>query len=196
MSMKPMRTLESVLKHNKVPLTFSVVIYFFTLMIGALLFYFLNPDMSNLETFRPKCGFQGEPTTLTIIQNNGLMIAILISGSFLLGLTTFINLVLNGFTFGIAISGVIQTAAPLTTILLIIIPHAIFELPAIWIAGAAGFKIPYELIQYFRGKKDYILNREELTDFLLLSAIALVLIITAAIVEGEVTMRIADMISG
>jgi stage II sporulation protein M len=180
---------------NRVPITFSLAIYFITFIIGALSFYFLNPDLSNLEAFCPNCDFQVKLTTLAIMRNNGIMIAILISGFFSLGFTTFTNLVLNGFTFGTAIASIVQASSPLTTILLIIMPHAIFELPAIWIAGAAGFKIPYELVRYFTEKKDYILNRQEIIDFLVLTGCAVVLIIIAAIIEANVTKRIAETVN-
>jgi len=43
-------------------------------------------------------------------------------------------------------------------ILLLILPHGIFEIPAIIIAGAAGFKIPYEIVRYLAGKKRTDLN--------------------------------------
>lgn len=193
--MKLIRTLDKLLERNRVPITISLAIYFITFIIGALSFYFLNPDMSNLENFCPNCDFQVKLTTLSIMRNNGIMIATLISGFFSLGLTTFTNLVLNGFTFGIAIADAVNVSSPLTTILLIIMPHAIFELPAIWIAGAAGFKIPYELVRYFTEKKDYILNRQEVIDFLMLTGCAVALIVIAAIIEANVTKRIAETVN-
>ena len=52
----------------------------------------------------------------------------------------------------------------LTTLLLLILPHGIFEIPAIIIAGAAGFKIPYEIIRYLAGKKEQILTKEDIKD--------------------------------
>lgn len=130
-------------------------------------------------------------TTLTFIKNNGFAILNIVSGSLSLGLTTFINLFINGLVFGVAMAGSMQNAS-LTTVLLLIMPHAIFELPAIWIAGAAGFKVPYELVRYFTDKKDYILSREEVMDFLMLSGIAIVLMIIAAFIEANITLRIAE----
>ncbi len=71
-------------------------------------------------------------------------------------------------------------------------PNSLF--PAIWIAGAAGFKVPYELIRYFLGKKDHILNKQEINDFLMLAVTTLILIVIAAFVEANITMKIAEIV--
>ncbi len=39
-------------------------------------------------------------------------------------------------------------------VVLPVIPHDIFEIPAIIIAGAAGFKIPCEIVRYLAGRKE------------------------------------------
>jgi len=76
----------------------------------------------------------------------------------------------------------------------LIIPHALFELPAMWIAGAAGFKIPCELIRYITNKKEYFLNRNEITDFLLLAGTSFALVVVAAFIEANVTQKIAEIL--
>jgi len=189
--------------NNKLLFVFSIGIYFFGFILSFVIFYFAEiPDPSELKELCPVCPsaqmcFESIPTVFDIIERNILVMLIMLSGSFLLGLTTFICLFFNGAVLGSVISGLAyHLNVPITEILLLIAPHNIFELPATWIAGAAGFKLPYELIQYFRDKKDYILNREELTEFLLLSSIAFLLVIIAAIVEVEVTTKIMDMIIG
>jgi stage II sporulation protein M len=90
--------------------------------------------------------------------------------------------------------GCIRSGMQITTILALTLPHVIFELPAIWIAGTAGFKVPYELIRYFLGRKEHILNKQEITDFLMLAVTALVLIVIAAFIEANITMKIAEII--
>lgn len=132
------------------------------------------------------------PDTLFIMKNNLYAVLVLISGSFLLGINTFITLVFNGFSFGALTCAMVTSGAPFSTLLLLTLPHAIFELSAIWIAGAAGFKIPYELVRYFTDKKDYILSSGEVMEFLMLSGIAIILIIIAAFIEANITLRIAE----
>ena len=110
------------------------------------------------------------------------------------GLTTFMNLIFNGYFFGLFLMDCTRSGMQITTILALTIPHVIFELPDIWIAGAAGFKVPYELIRYFLGKKEHILNKQEINDFLMLAITALILIVIAAFVEANITMKIAEVI--
>ena len=178
-------------------LTFSTMIYLIGFTSGCLLLHFFNINPSSLEvfsSFENTLIFEDSPTTLAILQNNARIILFLISGSFLAGLTTFMNLIFNGYFFGLFLMDCTQSGMQITTVLALTIPHVVFELPAIWVAGAAGFKVPYELIRYFLGKKEHILNKQEINDFLMLAVTALVLIVIAAFVEANITMKIAEII--
>ncbi|WP_457549781.1 stage II sporulation protein M [Archaeoglobus sp.] len=73
------------------------------------------------------------------------------------------------------------------TISIFILPHSIFEISAIIIAGAAGFKIPYEIVRYLAGKKEQVLTKEDIREYLNLALISIFLIIIAAFVEAYVT---------
>ncbi|WP_394697692.1 stage II sporulation protein M [uncultured Methanomethylovorans sp.] len=132
-------------------------------------------------------------TTIILIQRNGLVLLYLLFGSLFLGSITVLNLFTNGMIFGAATASAFQYYS-ITKALALIIPHAIFELPAIWIAGAAGFKIPCELIRYITNKKEYFLNRNEIKDFLLLTGTAFALVIIAAFIEVNVTQKIAEIL--
>ena len=77
------------------------------------------------------------------------------------------------------------------SVLLLIFPHGIFEIPAIIIAGAAGFKIPYKIIRYLAGKKEQPLTKEDIKEYLTLALISILLIVIAAWVEANVTLKIA-----
>jgi uncharacterized membrane protein SpoIIM required for sporulation len=185
-------------QRNKILLVTSIEIFLIGFVLGFVLLYSINlPDLAEYEEeilsspLNPFAGF--EITTLNIIGHNSLAMLVLISGSFLLGLTSFLSLILNGIFIGMMITALMQEVS-LITLSLLILPHGIFELPALFIAGAAGFKIPYELIKYFRGKKDYILSKEEIMEFLILAGVAMVLIVIAGIIEANVTPRIAEMI--
>jgi uncharacterized membrane protein SpoIIM required for sporulation len=75
--------------------------------------------------------------------------------------------------------------------LLLILPHAILEIPAIIIAGAAGFKIPYEIVRYLVGRKEQALTKEDIKGYLILALISIILIVIAAWIEANVTLEIA-----
>ncbi len=176
----------------------SMSFYILTFIIGFIVFLqFINSNISDfkwLNVIPNPLQVNGTPGVLFIMKNNLYAVLLLISGSFLFGTITFLTLALNGFSFGGLTCGMVLSGVPFGTIFLLSLPHAIFELPAIWIAGAAGFKIPYELVRYFNDKKDYILNGEEVIDFLILAGSAIVLTIVAAFVEANITLRIAQSI--
>jgi uncharacterized membrane protein SpoIIM required for sporulation len=80
----------------------------------------------------------------------------------------------------------------LPVVIFALLPHGISEVPAIIISGAAGFKIPYEIIRYLAGKKEQILTKEDVKEYLTLALISTVLIVIAAFVEAYITPRIAE----
>jgi len=174
----------------------SAGLYILTFLIGFITII----SITDLSVLYLSCfNMVSEPSqvneianSIFFIKNNLYAILILLSGSFMLGFTTFTTLCFNGLIFGATICAMLKSGTPYSTLFLLTFPHGIFELPAIWVAGAAGFKLPYELVRYFSNKKDYILNRDEIMDFLALSVVSIVLIIIAAFVEANVTMRIAE----
>ena len=113
-------------------------------------------------------------------------------GAFLLGSITLVNLFANGFIFSTMIYLALQKGLSLNEIIALTLPHGIFEIPAIIIAGAAGFKIPYEIIRYLAGKKETMLTREDIKEYLSLALISIILIIIATWIEANVTLRIAE----
>ncbi|AIY89139.1 hypothetical protein GACE_0079 [Geoglobus acetivorans] len=102
---------------------------------------------------------------------------------------TLLTLFRNGFILGY------QTASSLSTIgfqtFAYVFPHGIFEIPAIIIAGAAGFKIPYEIIRYLAGKKEQIPTRGEIKEYLTLALISIILVVITAWIEANITLKIA-----
>ena len=78
------------------------------------------------------------------------------------------------------------------SVILLVLPHGIFEIPAIIIAGAAGFKIPYEIIRYLSGKKEQILTKEDIKEYLTLALISIILIVVAAFIEAYITPKVAE----
>ena len=107
------------------------------------------------------------------------------------GILTTTILLLNGFLIGSMIKSA-TVCIPKREILLLTLPHCIFEIPAIIMAGAAGFKIPYEIVRYLAGRKEQILTKEDIKEYLTLALISIILIVIAAFVEAYITPRIAE----
>ena len=78
------------------------------------------------------------------------------------------------------------------SLIFLLLPYDIFEIPAIIIGGAAGFKIPYEIVRYLAGKKEQPLTKEDIKEYLTLALISIILIVIAAFVEAYITPRIAE----
>ena len=115
----------------------------------------------------------------------------LLSGASTFGASTFLRLSWNGIILGVAVAETYNQGR-LIVLFLYTFPHGAFEIPAIIIAGAAGFKIPYEIIRYLAGKKEQILTKEDIEEYLTLALISVILIVIAAFVEAYVTLEIAD----
>ena len=141
-----------------------------------------------LSNYKPKIQFNF-PTILT---NNLKVIFLMLAGAITFGLSTFINLMFNGFNVGVLVGSTFLTNEPLKLITGLILPHGIFEIPAMLISAVAGFKIPYEVIQYLRDRKEKPLTEEDIKEFLKLAGISIILIIIAAFVEVYITPEIAN----
>jgi len=125
------------------------------------------------------------------LKNNFRVVVLLITGSLTFGVLTIINLLINGLSIGAVIKSALMRYTTFE-IALLTLPHGIFEIPAIIIAGAAGFKIPYEIIRYLAGRKEQILTKEDIKEYLTLALISVILIVIAAFVEAYITPRIAE----
>ncbi|WP_423793431.1 stage II sporulation protein M [Methanocaldococcus indicus] len=101
--------------------------------------------MKTKNYFLSSSKFSPAPLSL-ILTNNLKVIFLMLAGSITFGLSTFINLIFNGFNVGVLIGSTFLTNEPLKLILALILPHGIFEIPAILISAIAGFKISYILI--------------------------------------------------
>ena len=131
-------------------------------------------------------------TFTSILINNLKVILANIFGGFLFGLPTLINIIYNGFMIGFQVKGLFFIGADLKYILITMLPHGIFEIPAMLIAAVAGFKIPYEITLYLLDKKEKPITEEDIKEFLKLAGISIVLIVIAAFVEVYITPEIAN----
>ncbi|XRO76343.1 stage II sporulation protein M [Methanocaldococcus sp. 10A] len=173
----------------KIPIVLTLVIF----SIGFLYGFIFTNDLSKindkeLSNYKSKIQFNFP----TILLNNLKVIFLMLAGSITFGLSTFINLIFNGFNVGVLIGSTFQTNEPLKLILALILPHGIFEIPGMLISATAGFKIPYEITLYLLDKKEKPLTEEDIKEFLKLALISIILIIIAAFVEVYITPKVAN----
>lgn len=136
--------------------------------------------------------FSEEKLSFSYIFINNSKAAFLLSfgGILTFGGLTLLNLIFNGMNLGVVFYDAL-ISSDLKTFFLLILPHGIFEIPALIIAGAAGFKIPYELLRFALGKKDEIITEEDAKEFFKLVGISIALIFIAAVIEAEITLKLA-----
>ena len=176
------------MKLSKLLLIFTSSFFY---LLGVLLGFFYTPILRNIHSLNI---FTENININLILLNNVKLVMLLIVGGLLMGSLTTINLVINGQFLGVIIRELITSHDLISTLfilLLFVFPHGVFEIPAIIIAGAAGFKIPYEIVRYLAGRKEQVLTKEDIKEYLTLSLISIILIIIAAFVEAYITPRIA-----
>jgi len=148
----------------------SAVLFILGVVIGSEMPYIDNGYQKFIFQFENKC--PNNALFFCFLINNLRLVGLLISGSVLFGAPSCLNLMANGIFIGSTIKSAIL-ADKLLEFTLLTLPHGIFEIPAIIIAGAAGFKIPYEIIRYLAGRKEQILTKEDIKEYLTLALISL-----------------------
>jgi len=194
-------------KRNETFLLLSAVILLGSMVIGYIFSGVLDPILGGVfEGFR-KSVTEGtlQLTTLSIFVNN-FKVAIVI---YLTGLT--LGIVSAYFLFFQGIfTGYVASKYYLPTFLIYTIPHGIFEVTAIIIAGAAGFRLASGFFNFLKGiskmndripiksQLGYLLeaNADEFKDSLKLFIIAVVILFIAAIIEANFTIPLGNYIRG
>lgn len=186
-----MNLIKNAFKKNFIIILVSAIIYCIGTVIGFYE-YMTSFNITFNSNYRRLVISSTSLNFISIANHNAFLIIQLIIGSALFGITTFSLLLYNGILFGIFLANSIECNANISKIFLLIAPHGIFEIPATIIAGAAGFKIPYEIIRYLAGKKDQVLTKEDIKEYLTLAIISIILIVIAAWIEANVTLKIAQ----
>ncbi|KZX17145.1 hypothetical protein MBCUT_03770 [Methanobrevibacter cuticularis] len=195
---------------NKFLLVFSALLF----VIPMLLSYFFAPYIASymnpmVNTFRDRVQ-DGQITLATdsIFLNNFTVAIMLYCGAIVVGLLTATILISNGMFIGY-----FATTINLKLFLILTLPHGIFEIPAIIIAGCGGF-VMFKFVAYFLkdisigktneyGEKEGIYSRlvisfndkvDILVQSLVLLGVGVVLLFIASIIEVYVTVDLAKFL--
>jgi len=134
-------------------------------------------------------------TTVDLAVNNLTAMVVLLLGAVSLGLVTLLGLVLNGLLIGAIVGIAVQRVAP-PVVLALILPHGVLEIPALLIASAVGLRFARLTVRYIRGVEDELVTRRDLKEAGWLVATAAMLILVAAFIEANLTIRIAEWVAG
>ena len=182
------------------------------MFIGYLYAPYLESSLQPMvNNFRDRVQSGEIKLTMDSIFFNNFYVALMIyMGAISLGLLTAMLLITNGIFVGY-----FATSLPLDIFLLLTLPHGIFEIPGIIIAGAGGFTlisfIPYFLKDILIFERDewgerptlrdrtvisFNNNFKKITQSLTLLGVAIVLLIIAAFIEVYITIDLANYILG
>ncbi|PSP93784.1 stage II sporulation protein M [Halobacteriales archaeon QS_4_62_28] len=137
--------------------------------------------------------FPDEITFGTILVNNLIAITVTLLGVVSIGLFSGFVLVLNGIVVG-AVAQIAMGEVSALTVFVLIAPHGIVEIPAILLVAAIGFRFGHRTYLYIRGRTDELVTGQEIREAAVLYAVAVVMIVVAAWIEAEVTLRLAEQI--
>lgn len=126
---------------------------------------------------------------MDILGRNAVNVAIMSLGAVLFGTITIVLGLKNGFVHGVIVGISIVESGKLGLVALFFLPHAVIELPAIWIAIAAGVKIPAGFIGYLREERSTPIERSEVVDSTALFLLAEGLVVISAVIEYYVTLH-------
>jgi len=128
-------------------------------------------------------------SSLDLFQNNILVGTVALLGTFLLSLPSIGILVMNGFFIGANI-GIASANGNLHILAILVLPHGVLEIPAIWFAVAASLRVTVSLLQHLRGRTESVLTEETVENILSLVVLTVTMLAVAAIIEVQVTTRL------
>ncbi|MDO5851950.1 MAG: stage II sporulation protein M [Methanobacteriaceae archaeon] len=187
---------------NKYHVLLSLLIFFtFTLLSYFFPSFFVSLAMPTIQGMQEgaKAGTLVLSTASLFINNYGVAL-MMYKGGILLSIPTMYLLVYNGI-----IIGVTGAQLPITYYLAYILPHGIFEITAIIIAGGAGFRLTHAIITVLSGIKLNDENSSEIffnhlhlalkifIDSAIMIIALAVLLLIAAFVEANLSIPIGKM---
>ena len=185
-------------RRNEMFFWISAGVFLGSIAIGYLFSGYLNAYLSPLlQDFQQKASDGTlKLETLSLFKNNVTIAAFIYLGGILMGLITLYLLISNG-----AFIGYVASKYPLGDFIIYTLPHGIFEIIGIIIAGTAGFRLGSIVFNFlndvtkiksnisFKNQILYLLkaNLDDFKDSLALFIIAVILLIIAAFIEANLS---------
>jgi stage II sporulation protein M len=165
----------SFLLHEKKLFSYSISILILSILSGALLQKLVLGQIFDTGVTNP----EDIDHWWFYFKNNSITCLIIISGIFIYAITTLFSLVFNGFLIGIALVSVSDQGASIGEILAALLPHGVFEMPALIIASMIGLKG----FSFYKKEKDknYYIKLGKLVGLVLL------LLLFASFIEAYIT---------
>jgi stage II sporulation protein M len=171
--------------------TGSLTLFTFGIVVGvasvyqvpALADHFAETLANFVKTF---AGMPRWQLAIAIFLNNSLKTLMAILLGTVLGIVPVLFLLANGIALGVAISLSLQ-ARGLWASLVSIMPHGVFELPAVFLGTSIGLMLGIRSIRRFLGRPGATINAELSHGLKYYFTVILPLLLLAALVEAFVT---------
>ena len=132
----------------------------------------------------------GDPYTATafvpILGRNLLVTGLSLGGTLTFGVSSVVQLTLNATLLGTTVSLVLADGN-VGLILFGTLPHLVFELPGMPLAGGVGIAVPVRFVVYLTSRRRTFVDRTLLFQIVVLSVLSVVCILIGAAVEAFVT---------
>ncbi|MBR0271444.1 MAG: stage II sporulation protein M [Methanobrevibacter sp.] len=135
-----------------------------------------------------------------IMSHNLNTAAMIIFASALFGIFAAISAITNGFVLGFMAGYTVKSVNTLILYLVLILPHGIIELPALFCSCASGILLFLFIFRFLKDKINHYSfydafdnNRNALKHMLILMIIAIVLFVIAALIEGFITPELGNV---
>ena len=136
-----------------------------------------------------------ELTATFFIVNNSQAFFMAIVGALSLGLLTAFVMVFNGVVVG-NIGAAVGDLVGVDYIVVGLLPHGVFELPALFIAAGVGFRLLHRFGQRIFGSRDAFLTKSYVARTVALVVFGWLLLVLAAFVEAYVTSALLEALFG
>jgi stage II sporulation protein M len=192
-----------IIRHNLKYIIFAGVLLFVGAVIGGILgdqlYGFIEEQLSKIQELGEKISANGNPLYASwVIFWNNLQAALvfIILGS-VFGIMPFLGLLLNGMLIGVVLSLVGDTAISSLMVFAVgVLPHGIFEIPAILIAGGFGLKLGTVWLKPIAGMKRWESFKYTWAEILDIIVFVVMLLVVAALIEGLITPLLMNIFIG
>jgi stage II sporulation protein M len=212
---------ESFIDNKKIILTVTVIFFFFGIL-GYFIYGMFTSPINHMFTGFAHHVKSVEPTSMGLFINNSTTACILFLGSLLLGIGGIFEIFVSSFFLGVTAAMTAQKGKILLFFLLII-PHGIFEIPALILASSSGFVMLSFVISFLKKlkspdkeylkvldsktslnnlslkdkmKMSWMQNKFKFKQSIILFIVCIILLVIAAIIEGNITQPLGLAIYG
>ncbi|WP_207586401.1 stage II sporulation protein M [Halomontanus rarus] len=127
------------------------------------------------------------------VLNNTPPFLLSIVGAVTIGLLTAAIMLFNGVLLG-NIAYAIGQEMGFGLILALLVPHGIFELPALFVAAGVGFRLVHRFAQRIFGRRDAFVTKPYLYRTGLFVLLGYLMLLLAAVIEAYVTIEVAELL--